>query len=191
MQVMVRHQGRCNTAGNPSSSGRRVRPVGHPQPRASRIVLMHGEGAVSVATEWIALVAPSQEEKKALRRQAVEHVVLVAEDNDLNFELISAVLERDGIGVRWARDGLQAVSASLSDHPDLLILDLHLPELSGIDVLKRVRANPLTCALPVLVLTADAMVETIEEVLREGATGVVTKPFDLNALRATIARLLK
>ena len=136
-------------------------------------------------------MARSQEEKNALRRQAVEHVVLVAEDNDLNFELISAVLERDGIGVRWARDGLEAVLAAAADHPDLLILDLHLPELSGLDVLKRVRADPLTYALPVLILTADAMAETIAEVLREGATEVVTKPFDLNALRASIARLLK
>ncbi len=133
----------------------------------------------------------SQEEKSALRRQPAEHVVLVAEDNDLNFELISAVLEREGITVRWARDGLQAVSATASDRPDLLILDLHLPELSGLDVLKRVRADPLTGALPVLVLTADAMAKTIEEVLREGATEVMTKPFDLNALRAAITRLLQ
>lgn len=119
-----------------------------------------------------------------------ERVVLVAEDNALNFELISAVLEREGHGVRWARDGQEAVDAAAADCPDLMILDLHLPQLSGLDVLKRVRADPATNDLPVLVLTADAMAGTREEALGEGATDIMTKPFELKALRSTIARLL-
>jgi CheY-like chemotaxis protein len=118
-------------------------------------------------------------------------VVLVAEDNDLNFELLSAVLERDGLRPLWARDGNEAVRAAATNHLDLLILDLHLPGLSGLDVLRRVRADSATCALPVLVLTADAMAGTREEVLAEGATDILTKPFDLHALRSTIARLLE
>ncbi len=119
-----------------------------------------------------------------------ERVVLVAEDNALNFELISAVLEREGHGVRWARDGQEAVNAAAADCPDLMILDLHLPQLSGLEVLKRVRADPATNDLPVLVLTADAMAGTREEALGEGATDIMTKPFELKALRSTIARLL-
>jgi CheY-like chemotaxis protein len=125
------------------------------------------------------------------RVPTADRVVLVAEDNDLNFELLSAVLERDGLRPLWARDGNEAVRAAATNHPDLLILDLHLPGLSGLDVLRCVRADPATCALPVLVLTADAMAGTREAVLAEGATDILTKPFDLNALRSTIARLLK
>jgi CheY-like chemotaxis protein len=122
---------------------------------------------------------------------ATQRVVLVAEDNDLNFELISAVLDRGGLSVRWARDGQAAVTAAAADDLDLLILDLHLPELSGLDVLKRLRADPLTSDLPVLVLTADAMAGTREEAMAAGASEMLTKPFELGLLRATVERLLK
>jgi CheY-like chemotaxis protein len=117
--------------------------------------------------------------------------VLVAEDNDLNFELISAVLDRGGLSVRWARDGQAAVTAAAAEDLDLLILDLHLPELSGLDVLKRLRADPVTSDLPVLVLTADAMAGTREEAMAAGASDMLTKPFELGILRATVERLLK
>jgi CheY-like chemotaxis protein len=136
-------------------------------------------------------VAQAQRKIDPLRTPAAQRVVLVAEDNDLNFELLSAVLERDGHRVRWARNGPEAVTAVAADPPDLLILDLHLPELSGLDVLRRVRADPVTREVPVLVLTADAMAGTREEALGEGASDIVTKPFELNSLRSTIARLLR
>jgi CheY-like chemotaxis protein len=136
-------------------------------------------------------VAQAQRKIDPLRTPAAQRVVLVAEDNDLNFELLSAVLERDGHRVRWARNGPEAVTAVAADPPDLLILDLHLPELSGLDVLRRVRADPVTREVPVLVLTADAMAGTREEALGEGANDIVTKPFELNSLRSTIARLLR
>jgi CheY-like chemotaxis protein len=136
-------------------------------------------------------VAQAQRKIDPLRTPAAQRVVLVAEDNDLNFELLSAVLERDGHRVRWARNGPEAVTAVAADPPDLLILDLHLPELSGLDVLRRVRADLVTREVPVLVLTADAMAGTREEALGEGANDIVTKPFELNSLRSTIARLLR
>jgi CheY-like chemotaxis protein len=136
-------------------------------------------------------VAQARRKIDPLRTPAAQRVVLVAEDNDLNFELLSAVLERDGHRVRWARNGPEAVTAVAADPPDLLILDLHLPELSGLDVLRRVRADPVTREVPVLVLTADAMAGTREEALGEGANDIVTKPFELNSLRSTIARLLR
>ena len=136
------------------------------------------------------MVVPTERNQDLPPKGIVDRVVLVAEDNALNFELISAVLEREGHGVRWARDGREAVTAAAADCPDLLILDLHLPELSGLEVLRHVRADPATNDLPVLVLTADAMAGTRDEALGEGATDIMTKPFELKALRSTIARLL-
>jgi CheY-like chemotaxis protein len=136
-------------------------------------------------------VAQAQRKIDPVRTPAAQRVVLVAEDSDLNFDLLSRILERDGHRTRWARNGTEAVIAVAADPPDLIILDLHLPELSGLDVLKCVRADPLTRDLPVLVLTADAMVGTREEAFGEGATDIMTKPFELNALRSTIARLLR
>src|SRR5258708_6677006 len=122
--------------------------------------------------------------------RAAERVVLVAEDNALNFELISAVLERDGLGVRWARDGREAGPATAAAGPDLLVPPLPLPERSGLGVLRHVRADPATNVWPVLSRTADGMAGTREEALGEGATDIMTKPFELKALRSTIARLL-
>lgn len=119
-----------------------------------------------------------------------DRLVLVAEDNEVNFELVSAVLELDGLRIRWAHDGAEAVAATADDHPDLLILDLHLPRLSGLEVLRRLREDPATSELPVLVLTADAMAGTREAVLTAGATAILTKPFELSALRSTVAELL-
>jgi CheY-like chemotaxis protein len=125
------------------------------------------------------------------REPLAQRVVLVVEDNQLNFELVNAVLERAGFTVRWARDGIEAVHALASDDLDLLILDLHLPRLSGLDVLRRTRSAPATRDLPVLVLTADAMAGTREAVMSEGATDYLTKPFDLATLRAAVARILE
>ena len=125
------------------------------------------------------------------REPLAQRVVLVVEDNQLNFELVNVVLEADGFAVRWARDGIEAVHALASDDLDLLILDLHLPRLSGLDVLRRLRSEPATRDLPVLVLTADAMTGTREAVMSEGATDYLTKPFDLATLRAAVARILE
>jgi CheY-like chemotaxis protein len=118
-------------------------------------------------------------------------VVLVAEDNEVNFELVSALLEPDGFRIIWARDGAEAVAAVAENELDLLILDLHLPRVSGLDVLRSVRSNPATGSLPVLVLTADAMAGTHAAVLAEGATDYLTKPFDLAAFRGAVARILE
>jgi CheY-like chemotaxis protein len=118
-------------------------------------------------------------------------VVLVVEDNELNFELVSALLERDGFLLHWARDGSQALAAIAMYPLDLLILDLHLPHISGLDVLRRVRSDTATRDLPVLVLTADAMAGTREAVIAAGASEYLTKPFDASAFRAAIDRVLR
>lgn len=120
-----------------------------------------------------------------------QRLVLVAEDNEINFELVSALLERDGFRIKWVRDGGQAMEALARAHFDLLILDLHLPRLSGLDVLRRLRSDPATLELPVLVLTADAMLGTRDAVMVEGANEYMTKPFDLSAFRAAVARVMK
>jgi CheY-like chemotaxis protein len=122
---------------------------------------------------------------------ATKRVVLVAEDNEVNFELVSALLERDGFRSRWVRDGGEAVEALRRDRFDLLVLDLHLPRLSGLDVLRRLRSDPTTAELPVLVLTADAMMGTRDAVMVAGANEFMTKPFDVGAFRAAISRIMR
>jgi CheY-like chemotaxis protein len=114
----------------------------------------------------------------------------VVEDNELNFELASALLETLGYEVSWARDGEDGLNLALSDAFDLVVLDLHLPRLSGTDVLDRLRRDPRRASLPVLVLTADAMIGTDDTVMRAGASAYLSKPFDLGDFKATVHHLL-
>lgn len=116
--------------------------------------------------------------------------ILVAEDNEINFELVRDLLEGGGHRVEWARDGMQALDALEADHFDLLLLDLDLPRLNGIDLLRRLRAEEVTRELRVIVLTADAMVGTREAVLTAGADRYLTKPFGLAAFRHTVEECL-
>lgn len=100
------------------------------------------------------------------------------------------LLELDGHGVRWARDGEQALGLARSEPPDLLILDLHLPRLAGREVLRSLRAEDAAPNLKILVLSADAMLGTREEVLEAGANAYLAKPFDLHVFRTTVGALL-
>jgi CheY-like chemotaxis protein len=122
--------------------------------------------------------------------ELVQRHVLVAEDNEINFELVRDLLEGGGHRVQWARDGIQALEALEANQFDLLLLDLDLPRLSGIEVLRRLRADDATRELRVIVLTADAMVGTREVVLTAGADGYLTKPFGLATFRMVVAECL-
>jgi two-component system cell cycle response regulator DivK len=116
--------------------------------------------------------------------------VLIVEDNEVNYDLASAVLETMGLDVDWARDGEEGLDRALTHQCDLLILDLQIPKLPGRDVLRRLRQDPRTMNLPILVLTADAMQGTGDAVLSDGASAYLTKPFDLGVFRGTVAELL-
>jgi two-component system, cell cycle response regulator DivK len=121
---------------------------------------------------------------------AAQRRVLVAEDNEINFELVRDLLEARGHRVQWARDGIQALDALMADHFDLLLLDLQLPRLSGIDLLRRLRREEATRELRVIVLTADAMVGTREAVLTAGADDYLTKPFGVATFRRAVENSL-
>jgi CheY-like chemotaxis protein len=116
--------------------------------------------------------------------------VLVVEDNEVNYELASALLEKLGHEVHWARDGERGLEMALTQSFDLVVLDLHIPMLSGRGVLEGLRRDPRTMRLPILVLTADAMLGTGDAVMDDGASAYLAKPFDLGVFKATVAELL-
>jgi CheY-like chemotaxis protein len=107
---------------------------------------------------------------------------LIADDRELNFELVRDVLESLGWEAVWARDGREALDLLVAETYDLLLLDLHMPGLSGEEVLRAVRASADRPAPQVVVFTADAMAALNDEMLRLGFDGVLTKPVDLEAL---------
>jgi two-component system, cell cycle response regulator DivK len=116
--------------------------------------------------------------------------ILVADDRLAGRELIRAVLEGCGYAVCEASDGREAVDLARKERPDLLILDLQMPALDGMGALKELRADESFADVPVLALTASAMLGDRDRALAAGFSGYVTKPVNLQFLREEIARLL-
>ena len=115
--------------------------------------------------------------------------LLLVEDDLLLGDGISAGLKQDGYTVDWVQDGESADHALQSEHFDILVLDINLPRLSGIDVLKRLRDR--RSAVPVLLLTARDPITDRVQGLDCGADDYLTKPFDLNELNARLRALLR
>lgn len=103
--------------------------------------------------------------------------VLLAEDEPNIVEPLTFLLERAGFDVAVETDGRKALHAALADTPDVMILDVMLPELDGYEVLRRLRADRRAETLPVLVLTAKGQREDRETALDCGADLFITKPF--------------
>jgi PAS domain S-box-containing protein len=117
--------------------------------------------------------------------------ILYIEDNDANFRLIERFLEeRPGISLLSAKEGRAGLRVAVEQRPDLVLLDLHLPDVHGTEVLARLRRNPLTRSTPVIVVTADATRSRSKLLLEAGAQAYLTKPLDLERLIVTISEVL-
>jgi two-component system cell cycle response regulator DivK len=116
--------------------------------------------------------------------------VLVADDKAAGRELVRTVLENSGYEVFEAGDGIEALDAAHRLHPDLIILDLHMPGLDGFGVIKELRLDAAFATTPVVALTASAMQGDRQRALSAGFTGYITKPVSLKVLRAEVERLI-
>ncbi len=116
--------------------------------------------------------------------------VLIADDKETSRELIRTVLEGSGYEVSEANDGLEAVKYARELHPDLVILDLHMPGLDGFGVLAELRRDASFAGTPVMALTASAMQGDRERAMTAGFDSYVSKPIPLMTLRQEVLRLL-
>jgi CheY-like chemotaxis protein len=106
--------------------------------------------------------------------------VLYVEDSEPNFRLIENVLrDRPGTDLLWADTGEKGFEIARTQSPRLVLLDLDLPDMHGIQLLERLQAQPETAHTPVVVISADATPSQIERMLSAGARNYLTKPFDL------------
>jgi CheY-like chemotaxis protein len=118
-------------------------------------------------------------------------VVLCIEDNDSNYRLIERTLaQRPEIKLICGALGETAVPLAELHTPDLILLDMHLPDLEGYDVLGRLRANAVTNGIPVVVVSADATTPQIERMLNAGAAAYLTKPLEIQKLLAVVDEAL-
>jgi CheY-like chemotaxis protein len=109
--------------------------------------------------------------------------VLCIEDNASNLELVEQVLNRlPHVTLIPAMRPQLGLDLAAEHHPDLVLLDLHLPDMPGQEVLRRLRANPSTADVPVVILSADARPSQIERLLDQGARAFLTKPLDVKEL---------
>lgn len=116
--------------------------------------------------------------------------VLIADDKATGRELVRTVLEKCGYEVSEAANGLEAVQRARMVLPDLIILDLHMPEMDGYSVVQELRRDTQFALTPIVALTASAMHGDREKALALGFTSYISKPISLALLRSELARLL-
>lgn len=118
-------------------------------------------------------------------------IILVADDDEDILALVSHCLDGTNHEILNARDGEEALEMTIERHPDLLVLDLRMPKLTGQDVLRLIREEEGTSNTRVLVLSAYVHNETVERVLQEGADAYLSKPFDPEVLRERVESVLR
>jgi CheY-like chemotaxis protein len=115
--------------------------------------------------------------------------IVYIEDNLSNLKLVERVLDRlPDVRLIPAMQGKLGIDLVRQHHPDLILLDLHLPDLHGREVLERLKRDPATAAIPVVVLSADATPAQFERLLAAGAAGYLTKPIDVESLLNIVRR---
>jgi len=116
--------------------------------------------------------------------------ILLVEDNELNRDMLSRRLARRGFEVSIAVDGLQALALAHDELPQLILMDMSLPELDGWEATRRLKSAARTQAIPVIALTAHAMAGDREKALEAGCDDFDTKPVDIARLLEKIEALL-
>ena len=116
--------------------------------------------------------------------------ILIVEDNEMNRDMLARRLLRKGYEVLIAVDGAQGTAMAASEAPDLILMDMSLPVLDGWDATRRLKAEPGTCSIPIIALTAHAMSSDRDKALAAGADDYDTKPIELPRLLAKIEALV-
>lgn len=131
------------------------------------------------------------DEKADARASDARHTVLYIEDNAVNRLLVERVFEhRSNIDVIVATRGLLGLEMARDHQPALVLLDIHLPDVNGDKVLTRLRDDPLTRDIPVVVLSADASDRQMQRLLNLGAAAYLTKPLDVHKLLDTVDAMI-
>src|ERR1700744_5597039 len=116
--------------------------------------------------------------------------VLIVEDNDLNMKLFHNLLEAHGYDILQTKDGMEALQLARQHHPDLILMDIQLPEVSGLEVTKWIKEDESLKTIPVVAVTAFAM-KGAEEVIRQGGCeAYISKPISVTSFLDTVRRFI-
>jgi two-component system, cell cycle response regulator DivK len=122
---------------------------------------------------------------------AMQKKVLVVEDNELNMKLFNDLLEAHGYKVVQTRDGLTALDMAREHKPDLILMDIQLPEVSGIEVTKWLKEDDTLKSIPVIAVTAFAMKGDEQKIREGGCEAYISKPISVMSFLQTIDKFLK
>lgn len=115
---------------------------------------------------------------------------LIIEDDDNNMELISIILESNGHQVIKADTGQMGIDLAIKKLPDFILLDIQLPDMNGLEVLKKIRASKADGHIPIIAMTSHAMSGDRERLLGAGCTGYIEKPIDPEKVMGQIREIL-
>ena len=117
-------------------------------------------------------------------------LILIVEDNEANQLLASTVLEREGFRVELAANSVEALEKLNSTPPDLILMDVQLPGQDGLSLTRRLKADQKTTAIPIVALTALAMLGDKERTIDAGCVGYIPKPINTRTFAAEVRRYL-
>jgi two-component system, cell cycle response regulator DivK len=116
--------------------------------------------------------------------------ILLVEDNEVNREMMRRRLQRRGYEVTEAIDGQEAITKAQTEHPSVILMDMSLPIIDGWEATARLKADAATSAIPIIGLTAHAMIEDKQKALNAGCNDYATKPVEFEKLLAMIEHFI-
>ena len=116
--------------------------------------------------------------------------ILIVEDNELNMKLFRDLLEAQGYQILQTRDGMQALDMARRERPDLIVMDIQLPQVSGLEVTKWIKADDDLKHIPVVAVTAFAMKGDEEKIREGGCEAYVAKPISVKSFLSTIEKFI-
>ena len=116
--------------------------------------------------------------------------ILIVEDNELNLKLFRDLLGANGYETIETKEGYEAINLARNVRPDLILMDIQLPEISGLEVTKRIKADPDIRHIPIIAVTAFAMKDDEEKILRAGCEAYISKPISIADFLAAVRRFL-
>ena len=125
-----------------------------------------------------------------MRQASTPKTILVVEDNELNMKLFHDLLEAHGYSILQTRDGMEALKLARQHKPDLILMDIQLPEVSGLEVTKWIKEDDDLKAIPVIAVTAFAMKGDEEKIREGGCEAYIAKPISVAHFLATVQKFL-
>ncbi len=117
--------------------------------------------------------------------------ILIVEDNELNLKLFRDLLKANGFDTVETNEGIEAVGLARNAKPDLIIMDIQLPEISGLDITRKIKSDPEMKHIPVIAVTAFAMKDDEDKILQAGCEAYLSKPIAIDQFLNTVRRFIE